>query len=291
MKTDIYYFSGTGNSLHVARELQKRIPGSRLIPIVSLLHLDKIETNAHALGFIFPAYACLPPVPVIRFLNIVSVESSKYIFSIATRAHSPIWANNSIEKILNKKGRSLSARFILNMAGNCEGAYRYRNIFPTKKIIDELEIELQTRLDEIGEIVGQEEAFNEEDVPPYPFTFWENLFYPLLASFGEKWIVNATINIKFFADADCNGCGICEKICLAQKVRLLHHKPVWQENISCFSCFACYNYCPCKAILVKKSTTDKSRRYHHPEISFDDIAMQKQIPDNLKPNKSLELSP
>jgi len=37
MNTEIYYFSGTGNSLHVAKELQKRIPETNLIPIVSLL--------------------------------------------------------------------------------------------------------------------------------------------------------------------------------------------------------------------------------------------------------------
>jgi len=28
MSTEIYYFSGTGNSLHVARELKRRFPGS-----------------------------------------------------------------------------------------------------------------------------------------------------------------------------------------------------------------------------------------------------------------------
>jgi flavodoxin len=40
MSTAIYYFSGTGNSLHVARELQQRLPESRLIPIVRLLAAD-----------------------------------------------------------------------------------------------------------------------------------------------------------------------------------------------------------------------------------------------------------
>jgi flavodoxin len=39
-ETEIYYFSGTGNSLNVARELQKRIPKTDIIPIVSLLNKD-----------------------------------------------------------------------------------------------------------------------------------------------------------------------------------------------------------------------------------------------------------
>lgn len=55
-KVEIYYFTGSGNSLHVAKELQGRIPGSDLIPIVSLLNKDTIETKAETVGFIFPIH-------------------------------------------------------------------------------------------------------------------------------------------------------------------------------------------------------------------------------------------
>jgi hypothetical protein len=34
---ELYYFSGTGNSLHVARELAARFPGASLVPIMSVL--------------------------------------------------------------------------------------------------------------------------------------------------------------------------------------------------------------------------------------------------------------
>ncbi len=37
MRTEIYYFSGTGNSLHVARELQKRLPNTKLVSVISAL--------------------------------------------------------------------------------------------------------------------------------------------------------------------------------------------------------------------------------------------------------------
>jgi flavodoxin len=45
MGTEIYYFSGTGNSLYVARELQKRVPEAELIPIVSLLKNNQFWTE------------------------------------------------------------------------------------------------------------------------------------------------------------------------------------------------------------------------------------------------------
>ena len=56
MSTEIYYFSGTGNSLHVAKELQKRLPGSKLIPIVSFLDNDVVITKGETVGFVFPIY-------------------------------------------------------------------------------------------------------------------------------------------------------------------------------------------------------------------------------------------
>jgi flavodoxin len=58
MNTEIYYVSGTGNSLHVARELRKRTPEAKLTPIVRLLHQDIIKTGADTIGFVFPNF-CL----------------------------------------------------------------------------------------------------------------------------------------------------------------------------------------------------------------------------------------
>ena len=61
MSTEIYYFSGTGNSLHVAKELQKRIPETKLIPIVSLVNRESVTTNGKTVGFVFPHYASSLP--------------------------------------------------------------------------------------------------------------------------------------------------------------------------------------------------------------------------------------
>ena len=73
-KVEIYYFSGTGNSLHVARELQKRIPESKLIPMVSLLNEDIIETKGETIGFVFPVYLSSTPAPVRRFLKKINLK-------------------------------------------------------------------------------------------------------------------------------------------------------------------------------------------------------------------------
>ena len=96
MGTEIYYFSGTGNSLHVARELQKRIPDTKLIPIVCLLNKDIIETKAKKVGFVFPIHLAMAPAPIIEFLKKLDLKSAEYILPwrqglVASTEHLLTW--------------------------------------------------------------------------------------------------------------------------------------------------------------------------------------------------------
>jgi formate hydrogenlyase subunit 6/NADH:ubiquinone oxidoreductase subunit I len=84
----------------------------------------------------------------------------------------------------------------------------------------------------------------------------------------------------FCADSKCSGCGICEKICLSGKIKMVDEKPVWQKNVNCFFCYACLNYCPRYAVQIKstrtfKTYTAENERYSHPYATADDIEKQK----------------
>jgi NAD-dependent dihydropyrimidine dehydrogenase PreA subunit len=286
MGIDIYYFSGTGNSLHVAKELQRRMPEVNLIPMVSLLNKDIIETTADSIGFVFPIYNLLLPVPVIKFLKKADFRKSKYIFAIATRAQSPERAILSVEKKLKRKGRNLDSSFVVTMGGNCEGSFS--PVFPTKEVVSNLESQLQNKLDYIQKILMSQEKYREKDNPPFKINELAGSFaafiMPLLSLFGEKLAENTNISINYYSDPTCKGCGICEKVCLSKKIKIADNKPVWQKSVKCFLCFSCFNYCPSQSIMISNSSsdadkikryTDKSRRYHHPEISANDISLQK----------------
>ena len=52
-------------------------------------------------------------------------------------------------------------------------------------------------------------------------------------------------------------------------------KPIWQKDINCYYCYACFNLCPEQAILVK-NYIKKDGRYIHPGITAEDIAKQKE---------------
>jgi len=69
---------------------------------------------------------------------------------------------------------------------------------------------------------------------------------------------------KFIVSDDCIGCGLCEKGCPTNSVKLVNKKPVWSEG--CTHCMACICYCPAKAIEYGKISLGKPR-YKCPEYN------------------------
>lgn len=52
MKTEIFYFSGTGNSLWTAKAIARKTEGV-LLPIASFLNQKTVSTDADMIGIVF----------------------------------------------------------------------------------------------------------------------------------------------------------------------------------------------------------------------------------------------
>lgn len=273
MSTEIYYFSGTGNSLHVAKELQKRIPGSELIPIVSILDNNIVATKGETVGFVFPLYFTTVPAPVRRFLEKLNMESTKYSFSVVTRLGTFCVANIQVNRILKKKGKSLDSQFVLNMANNTptglkpgKGDEDWINQIDKEKVT-QLETEVRSCLDLIHKVINAQEKYPRNAATNPLLSLLERIMYLLTR--------NSKTQIDFYTDSTCTGCGTCEKVCLSRKIRMQDKQPVWQKDIDCYYCYACFNFCPTQSILVKDKYTKKDGRYAHPNITAIDITKQK----------------
>lgn len=277
MSIELYYFSGTGNSLRVAAELRRRVPEVELKPIAALWNRDIVASRADAVGFVFPVYTMLPPFPVVRLLRKIDLASARYAFSVVTRAGSAERASRMVERLLGRKGRKLDASWVVTMPGNCEGAFVYG--VPTKEMADEQESRMIEKVRRIADAIAARASFRERDDPPFSLRklvgpFFAPLILPAL-SIMSVLIDKLDINVKYVADPACSGCGICEKVCPSGRIAMDGGRPKWRPEVRCFICFACFNYCPAASIVSGKSTTDKSRRYRHPSVSADEIAAQK----------------
>ncbi len=274
----IYYYSGTGNSLHVARELKNRLPGTELVPILSVLKEGTSVRGAEQVGLVFPIYVSTIPKPVRAFLDAIVLSSTQYFFTVTTNGGFPGKVDYLVYKLLKSKGLELdyyaSLEMIVNTATGLMPAIminkKWANMIGPDKIAN-MEVELQKEIELIVDSIANRVKNIGPECQP-------NLARRALLSITEKISpMEKTKAISFFVDNDCNGCGTCEKVCPSEKIKLADGKPGWIETTQCYFCYACFNFCPQQAILVK-GYKFKTGRYKHPSVSATDIARQKDLP-------------
>ena len=79
MKTDIYYFSGTGNSLTVAKKISNKIDHSEIISIPHVVSKSKPVTG-EIIGIVCPIYFHNMPHIVADFIK--KIKDTKYVFMV-----------------------------------------------------------------------------------------------------------------------------------------------------------------------------------------------------------------
>lgn len=286
--TEIYYFSGTGNSFFVAKELTKRLDNAKLIPIVSLLKNDHITINAETVGFIFPIHGLTLPLVLKSFLRKIILKDVEYIFAVATRGGTKCLAFDKMNKQFMKRDRKkLDSSFIITMPSN-DPKFEVYDV-PADEEISASKKNVQNITNTIAKIIeNKEQHFDTDtDYVDFPYNKFLNFLLEKLVLFGMFVIDVTNVNKYFYTDSNCIGCGVCEKVCLSNKIEMRNKKPFWRNDISCYFCYACLNFCPEQSIQIKdkiymKSYTHKNGRYSHPFATVKDIEKQKHKHDDNK---------
>lgn len=260
----IFYFSGTGNSLYVAKNIANK-QGEKIISISKEMNLSKesyhyeLKENENII-FIYPIYAWAPPKIVLDFIDKLKFKNYKnnYITSIATCGENIGNTMNLLSKKLNSKGLKLKSGFSIAMPNN----YMIMgDVEPEETRLKKIE-EANHILQNINNIISskQNDIFKIEK-GPLP-GFMTKIINPLFNK-------NAINTKKFYTNGKCTGCKICEKVCNTKTIKV-NKKPIWGNQ--CTGCLACINYCPEKAIEFGKSTVKKGR-YTNPQISIDEMIL------------------
>jgi formate hydrogenlyase subunit 6/NADH:ubiquinone oxidoreductase subunit I len=268
MKHYIYYFSGTGNSLYIAKELQKLLPDTKLIPVMNEINLNKIEIDVDSIGFVFPVHAFSLPIPVKDFLKKAVFPSSCYTYAIATRGGSPCNVFRDMELLLKKQAVELDAYYFIDMPNN----FTHMVETPREDEVMMLNTSVSEKLSTISDVIYNKRKFHDKN--HNKSFFRKQILFPVLSVIFHKTGYLHT-NKKFYADSKCTGCGLCARLCLINRIDLDGGKPRWNNDSSCIFCFACINYCPAKAIQIRGSKSDTKGRYCNPLITASEISLQK----------------
>lgn len=116
MRTIIYYFTGTGNSLMLARNLGNMLD-AKILSIPNVMNNPVDIEEAEVIGFIFPLYYQTVPIIVQDFIKKLDLKD-KYVFAIVnSRAYMGI-SLDVLSYILKENGSELSAGFQIIMPYN-----------------------------------------------------------------------------------------------------------------------------------------------------------------------------
>ncbi len=264
MKTVIYYFTGTGNSLAAAKKIAEALGDCGLVPIASLANdTCAVVPDADRVGIVCPVYDAGVPRIVAEFAGRLDLSRSAYTFAVITFGGIGVSALHQLNGILKKqRGVFLDAAFAVKMPGNFPPVGRPPEAEKKEKILQEADL----RLAEIADTIDKGLA-----VPP-GFSPVSGVFHWLLYSPFYK---NVHAGDKAFTVSDaCTSCGTCAKVCPTGNIRMDDGKPVWLHR--CELCCACLHFCPAEAIDLNMMRGTKGRgRYRHPELRLEDMKAQR----------------
>jgi uncharacterized protein (DUF952 family) len=102
-KDAILYFSGTGNSLQVAKDINNELEDLNLCKISSLIREEKIKVEGKTLGIVFPVIYARLPLIVERIIKRLEINRDTYVFAVATHGGAPAEVLIKLRNILQAK--------------------------------------------------------------------------------------------------------------------------------------------------------------------------------------------
>ncbi|MFA4824671.1 MAG: EFR1 family ferrodoxin [Methanoregula sp.] len=262
MKSIIYYFTGTGNSLVAAKAICARLGDCELIPIATLGgSLSEIVPVADRVGIVCPVYDFGLPSIVAAFAERLNLSGTGYCFAVLTMGGMGGSALHQMDGIIQKHGdRQLDAAFTVRMPGNFVPMYAP----PQGKKREEILVKADKRIGEISEMIDRG-LIVRPAISPLT-SLLKRLMY---AGFIEQ-IHGADKN--FTADEKCTSCGTCARVCPVQNIVMENEKPSWMHH--CELCLACLHFCPVAAIQWGPKTA-KRGRFKNPSVTLADMKKQR----------------
>jgi formate hydrogenlyase subunit 6/NADH:ubiquinone oxidoreductase subunit I len=256
MKTTIYYYTGTGNSLWVARRLSQELGDASLVSIPDLKEGEGIS-HSEVVGLIFPVYIWGVPAPIVRFAARLEGLRPRYFFAVAVNGGQVANTLIELKGILKSIGINLASGFEVETPSNY---IPWGGPGPREKQNERFG-KARIKITRIAERVR-----NGVEGPMEKGPLWQRALF----TFFHKLSFNQVrrMDRKFWVDEKCNECGICARVCPASNITMSAGKPSWSHR--CEQCLACIQWCPKEAIQYGKKTS-KYERYHHPEVSLKDV--------------------
>ncbi len=258
----IYFWSGTGNSYRVSTWMGNIAEENELDTLV--LSIDKGNPEEEIKGgsdnlmvIVFPTHGFTAPWHMLKFVWSLPHGNSTHAFCVATRAglkFGPLFipgisgsATFIMALILAFKRYNVRGSVSVDMPSNWYSLHPIQSRKSHEAIINRAKHKVA--------------RFMERIVPKNKVWFTLNNLYEitwgvLLSFISMAYLFMGRFFLAklFFANKNCDGCGICAKYCSVKAIEMWGKespKPFWKYN--CESCMRCAAFCPHNAIEAGQS--------------------------------------
>ena len=251
----VFYFTATGNSLFVAKQLS-----DNPLSIPQELKKNELVYEADEIGFVFPDYAASAPMIVRDFVT-KGTFKAPYIFSVITFGNASVnvaeWWDNFT------KGQGIANNYIQSilMVDNYLPVFDMNQQMAIDKHIDE---NLAKILEDIGAhknfVAASEMGFFTEEI--------------LKNMQDQHFCITAERLLELRKDR-CVECLICASVCPHNDFSL--GADGLQYTGKCEFCLACVHNCPQKALTLRSTREgwpgerNSEARFRNPNISLNEI--------------------
>ena len=247
----IFYFTATGNSLYVARELAGE--SSHLLSIPQIIEDEHLDFEADEIGFVFPDYAASAPLMVREFVSKAHFKA-QYIFSVITFGNFAANVADWWDDFCKEKGMQNNYINTLLMVDNYLPVFDMNEQVKIDKKISENLAQIVNDIASHREYVSHVDA--DERMKEWLKRLQENHF-PMEA---ERLL---RLNTE-----TCIACGTCAAVCPHGNFRMTDTHAEFSG--SCEYCLACVHACPQKALTLERERNPQAR-FRNENISLRDI--------------------
>lgn len=244
----ILYFSATGNTEFIAKELAKCLDDDCLNLLKRIKENDYSEIKSDKPFIICtPIYVCESPRFLIKYLKKVKLNGNNKIYFIFT--------SGGYAGIAKYFGKKIARRQHLKYMGRAEFKMPRNYIASDAYPMLEKE-EMIRRIKNSKELIPlvSNNIKNEEKLKGRHVWLFE---YLITLPFTPIWIKLKFKTKKFYAKDNCVGCKKCVNVCPLNNINLIDNKPSWGN--SCTHCMACISNCPKEAIEYGTITLKKEK--------------------------------
>ncbi|MBQ9173739.1 MAG: EFR1 family ferrodoxin [Bacteroidales bacterium] len=266
-KRIVFYFTGTGNSLYVARQIAGE--GNEPLSIAQEINNPNPVYEADEIGIVYPVYAHIAPAIVQDFLAKATLKAD-YLFAVATYGAAHGSAVELWDEYAKSKGYNFNYISTILMVDNYLPVFDMNEQMAMDKHIPE---NLERIMGEINQHLDYHEPVTDQDRQTHEG------FMQMTGMDRAKPFLLLAENQFTVTDA-CISCAICTTVC-PHKSWHIEDKAV--PKGTCETCYACIHNCPQKAIKLRQpegqswpAERNPEARYRNSNVTLGDIVKANQ---------------